>query len=110
MIGRYRVPSGRRRQAFRRVASHPGRDIVTWERTTADFWRHPMRTAILLSVLSVISWLGASTLAGADDPPGAWRPLPLVKDGKVDPAWVHVGYGGFAVEDGALRTECDEKG
>ena len=39
-----------------------------------------------------------------------WRTLPLIKDGKVDPTWVLVGYGGFAVEDGALRTEPDEKG
>jgi hypothetical protein len=34
----------------------------------------------------------------------------LVTDGKVDPAWVHVGWGGFSVDDGALRTECDPKG
>jgi len=36
--------------------------------------------------------------------------LPLIKDGKVDPSWVQVGWGGFAVDDGSLRTECDEKG
>src|SRR5262249_30094137 len=36
--------------------------------------------------------------------------LPLVKEGKVDPAWVQVGYGGFTVEDAALRTEGSEKG
>jgi hypothetical protein len=40
----------------------------------------------------------------------AWRALPLVADGKLDPSWCHVGWGGFAVEDGALRTECDPKG
>jgi hypothetical protein len=40
----------------------------------------------------------------------AWRPLPLITDGKVDPSWVHVGWGGFVVDDGALRTECDPKG
>ncbi|MBI2947812.1 MAG: DUF1080 domain-containing protein [Verrucomicrobia bacterium] len=40
----------------------------------------------------------------------AWRPLPLVADGKVAPNWVHVGWGGFAVDEGALRTECDPKG
>src|SRR6187455_1202703 len=27
-----------------------------------------------------------------------WKTLPLIKDGKVDPAWVHVGYGGFVVD------------
>lgn len=48
--------------------------------------------------------------ARAKDPPHPWRSLPLIKDGKVDPAWVHLGYGGFVVEDGTLRTECDERG
>jgi hypothetical protein len=40
----------------------------------------------------------------------SWRSLSLIKEGKVDPAWVHLGYGGFVVDDGLLRTECDEKG
>ncbi|MBI5385859.1 MAG: DUF1080 domain-containing protein [Verrucomicrobia bacterium] len=40
----------------------------------------------------------------------AWRPLPLITEGKVDADWCHVGYGGFVVDDGALRTECDPKG
>jgi hypothetical protein len=39
-----------------------------------------------------------------------WRPLPLITDGKVDPGWTHVGYGGFVLDNGALRTECDPKG
>lgn len=40
----------------------------------------------------------------------AWQPLPLITDGKVDSSWVHVGWGGFAVDEGALRTECAAKG
>jgi hypothetical protein len=40
----------------------------------------------------------------------AWRTLPLVADGKPAPDWVHVGWGGFAVDDGALRTECVAQG
>ncbi len=40
----------------------------------------------------------------------AWRALPLIADGKVATGWCHVGWGGFVVEDGALRTECDPKG
>jgi hypothetical protein len=36
--------------------------------------------------------------------------LPLVTDGKVDANWIHVGWGGFVVDDGALRTEFDAKG
>lgn len=39
-----------------------------------------------------------------------WRPLPLITDGEVDPNWTQVGWGGFAVDDGALRTECDPQG
>jgi hypothetical protein len=39
-----------------------------------------------------------------------WRALPLIKDGKVDPGWKQIGWGGFVVEDGALRTDCDPKG
>jgi hypothetical protein len=44
----------------------------------------------------------------ADEP--AWRQLPLVEKGRVHPSWAHIGYGSFAVDDGSLRTECDEKG
>jgi hypothetical protein len=40
----------------------------------------------------------------------AWRSLPLITDGKVDPNWIHLGWGGFVVDDGALRTDCDPKG
>jgi hypothetical protein len=39
-----------------------------------------------------------------------WRSLPLVKDGKIDPAWTEVGWGGFVVEDGMLKTAPDERG
>lgn len=45
----------------------------------------------------------------ADSSPG-WRSLPLIADGKVHPDWVHIGWGGFAVDDGTLRTDCDAKG
>ena len=40
----------------------------------------------------------------------AWRALPLIADGKVAPGWLHVGWGGFVVDDGALRTAPDAKG
>lgn len=44
--------------------------------------------------------------ARAADPAKAdgWRALPLIEDGKVAARWVQVGWGGFTVEDGALRT------
>src|ERR1044071_9651502 len=38
-----------------------------------------------------------------------WRSLPLISGGKVDPNWVHTGYGGFSVDDGTLRTDCDPR-
>jgi hypothetical protein len=41
---------------------------------------------------------------------GEWQVLPLIQDGKVHPDWVHTGFGGFVVDEGALRTECDAKG
>jgi Domain of Unknown Function (DUF1080) len=70
-----------------------------------------MRTAVFLAALPVILGAGPRAAAvGADDPAAGWRALPLVKDGKIAPGWVQVGYGGFAVADGGLRTECDEKG
>ncbi len=50
-------------------------------------------------------------LRGAESGSGpAWRTLPLITDGKIDANWVHVGWGRFVVEDGALRTDCDPKG
>ena len=70
-----------------------------------------MRSTSLLATLLVIMATGRCVVAaGEDAPPAEWRSLPLIKDGKVDPAWVQVGWGRFVVEDGSLRTECDEKG
>jgi hypothetical protein len=52
------------------------------------------------------------TASSAGEP--AWRSLPLITDGKVDPAWFFTGYGTFAVDHevngGALRTDCDARG
>jgi len=47
--------------------------------------------------------------AGPQSEP-AWRTLPLITNGKIDPNWMHVGWGGFVVDQGALRTDCDPKG
>jgi hypothetical protein len=52
----------------------------------------------------------AGTGRAADAKAEAWRPLALITDGKIDAGWCHVGWGGFAVDDGALRTECSPKG
>lgn len=67
------------------------------------------RLALLLGIVATISLF--ATARGADlKAEGPWRRLPLVTDGKIDANWVHVGYGGFAVDDGALRTECVPQG
>lgn len=49
---------------------------------------------------------GGATITSA----APWRALPLVTHGKVDDAWVHVGWGGLVVEDGLLKTDCDPRG
>ncbi len=36
--------------------------------------------------------------------------LPLIEGGKIHSSWGQVGWGGFVVDQGALRTECDERG
>ena len=59
---------------------------------------------------TITAVVAGALAAGPGPAAGDWRALPLVTDGKVDPAWVQVGYGRFAVEGGALRTEPDEKG
>jgi hypothetical protein len=58
---------------------------------------------LLMGVLA----LSAASLQAADD---GWKKLPLMKNGKVDPAWVHIGYGGWVVDDGALRTDPASEG
>lgn len=56
--------------------------------------------------------VNAGAAEGKKQPPtaGPWRTLPLITDGKVNPAWAQVGWGGFTIDDGALRTACDERG
>src|SRR3954469_4561022 len=40
-----------------------------------------------------------------------WRTLPLVTNGTIDSHWKHLWGGGFSVmEDGSLRTDCDDAG
>jgi hypothetical protein len=70
-----------------------------------------MRSVLLIATVLLFPWACPGVVTGADDkePGRSWRPLPLVKDGKVAPGWVQVGWGGFAVE-GGLRTECDARG
>lgn len=61
--------------------------------------------ALALSALITIALHAAETKSNSP-----WRPLPLITDGKIDPNWVHVGWGGFVIDEGALRTEPDPRG
>src|SRR5687768_14172115 len=77
---------------------------------------HMVRFMTLIAALSILaSCQGAADGVGGNDagPEPQWRSLPLVADGKPDPAWFHTGYGSFSVDPeagGALRTDCDERG
>jgi hypothetical protein len=68
-----------------------------------------MRTTIL--IVTTILMLLISASGNADESPDdKWQILPLIQGDRIDPSWVHIGYGGFAVDQGTLRTECDEQG
>lgn len=75
-----------------------------------------MRHALLfLALVSIASGCACcakrrAPTGASNDSPAGWRSLPLVQDGQVHPAWKMAGYGRMAVDDGALRTECDERG
>lgn len=58
----------------------------------------------------LLATLAGASLSGADKNNDRWRTLPLITGGKIDSNWVHLGFGGFAVDDGSLRTECDPRG
>jgi hypothetical protein len=67
-----------------------------------------------LSALLLLTLTGCAKDAREDTSPRAagngWRTIPLVREGQVAPGWAQVGYGNFAVDDGALRTDADERG
>src|SRR6266550_199921 len=69
------------------------------------------RAVVSTIVLGAAFTFSAPLLHGAESTSEpVWRALPLITDGKVDPNWVHVGWGGFVVDDGVLRTEPAAKG
>jgi Domain of Unknown Function (DUF1080) len=78
----------------------------SWARCAIDWpWKHS-----LIGAAAGVALIFPVLRSAETESEAAWRPLPLIRDGKVDAAWVHVGWGGFAVDDGVLRTECDPKG
>jgi len=77
---------------------------------------HPMLRATRTIALLMLALTGACAADRKDEAKAesndshAWRSLPLITAGKIDPAWKHTGFGGFVVEDGTLRTHCDPRG
>ena len=65
-----------------------------------------MKNALILLLVS-LALAAVPTMGHGED---SWRALPLIDDGKVADGWVHIGWGAFAVDEGSLRTDCDEKG
>jgi hypothetical protein len=55
--------------------------------------------------LNVLEACGAETQSERP-----WRIVPLVNQGRIDASWSQIGWGGFVVDDGAIRTECDPRG
>jgi hypothetical protein len=71
-------------------------ETARWKRVTVS---------LILGVAAIRAIPAAESESNA-----AWRPLRLISNGRIDPAWVHVGWGGFALENDTLRTECDPRG
>ena len=69
----------------------------------------PRFGSLLLGVAALLC-LSSGLNAAQPAADAGWRSLPLVADGKPHPNWTHVGWGGFVVENGALRTDCDPRG
>src|SRR2546421_12783157 len=66
------------------------------------------RRSLALLVSSIVALL-TTFVCGCQSPggtqaksEGGWRALPLVNNGKGDPSWVQVGWGGFGAGDGNL--------
>jgi len=77
------------------------------------FSLHRASTRIALWLMVVVAagmWSYVTVNGGGRAADPAWRSLPLISGGKVDPSWIHVGWGGFGVDDDALRTEPDPRG
>jgi hypothetical protein len=98
------------------------RGALGFDAAPRRFQRHDMKTifcsksvpthnAFSIIALAAAFACGSAEAGGADRASeSVWRQLPLIAGGKVNPDWMHLGWGGFVVDDGALRTECDPKG
>src|SRR5262245_2914593 len=66
--------------------------------------RHCLAAVCAIAYVQVAREFGI--LHAKDD----WRPLQLIDGGKVAADWKHVGFGKLVVDEGAVRTDCDERG
>ncbi|MBI5769711.1 MAG: DUF1080 domain-containing protein [Verrucomicrobia bacterium] len=64
----------------------------------------------LFTALAVLGIGQGTALRGAGAEAAAWRALPLGAGETIDANWVQIGWGGFVIEDGALRTKPDPRG
>jgi hypothetical protein len=69
---------------------------------------HYLNRSFFVLTSFVVATLALQAAEKKDRTP--WRQLPLIKDGKVDPGWAHTGWGGFVVDNGTIRTDCDPRG
>jgi hypothetical protein len=74
-----------------------------------------MRHALIVLNLFTLALAGGCASDNASKSEGkatadGWRHLPLITEGKIDPAWKHTGFGGFVVDNGVLRTEAVPEG
>ncbi len=60
--------------------------------------------------LLAIGLLLSSLAAAQHSTPAQWKTLPLIVNDKIDPAWKHVDWGGFDVDQNAARTQPDPRG
>jgi hypothetical protein len=90
-----------------------------WLSAQAQMLRLPRAVGLVLVAIVIANGTPRALAAdseqrgGGGSPSGAagsWHTLPLITDGEIDPAWQQIGWGGFVVDKGALRTECDERG
>ncbi|MBA3311740.1 MAG: DUF1080 domain-containing protein [Planctomycetaceae bacterium] len=62
------------------------------------------------ALLMLIACAAGTARGQAPQANGEWRSIPLVENGKVADEWKFIGYGDFAVVDGAIKTEPDARG
>lgn len=69
-----------------------------------------MNMRSMIGLVAVVAMGLVSAHSADSKTEGEWKTIPLITDGKVDPAWVFIGYGKMVVDGDALRTEPDPKG